>query len=253
MEGKMIRAIIIDDEPKSRETITEMLSLYCKNVQVVAQAEDVKSGIQQIKSHNPDLILLDIKMPDGTGFDLLRQISRINFKIIFITAYEEYAIKAFKFSALDYILKPIDPSELVTAIERSDLLIEKDNINLKLDAFLNNFQNGNRREEKRIILKTSDSIHLVDISDIIRCESDRNYTQFFLRDGEKILVSKSIKEYTELLEDYGFFRVHQSHMANLYHLKRYDKEDCICIMSDNSRVPVSYRKKEDLMKQFKYL
>lgn len=244
----MIRSLIIDDEVKSRETIIEMMRLYCGNVSVIGQAGDVSSGLEAIRTLSPELVFLDIKMPDGTGFDLLNQLPKIDFKVIFITAYEEYAIKAFKFSALDYILKPIDPNELITAIEKTEKSLEKDNLNLKLNTFLTNLDSA--KEEKKIILKTADSINLVNVNEIIRCESDRNYTQFFMLSGERIMVSKSLKEFVDLLQEYNFFRIHQSHMINIGHIRRYDREESNCIMSDSSIVPVSCRKKDQLLNIF---
>ncbi len=249
----MTRTIIIDDEIKARETIVEMMKIYCKNVIIVAQAQDVKSGISAIKQYKPDLILLDIKLPDGSGFDLLKKLDIIDFKIIFITAYEQYAIKAFRFSALDYLLKPIDPEELINAVEKVDKSIGNDNLNLKLDAFLSNIPNISK-EVKKIVLKTSDNIYLVDVQDIIRCESDRNYTMFYLVNGEKIIVSRTLKEFDELLNKYNFFRVHQSHIINLRYVVRYEKRNKNCVvMKDNSKIPVSFRKKNELLKIFKTL
>lgn len=247
----MIKTIIIDDEPRARDTIADILELYCKNVNVIAQAEDVKSGIKTISQNKPDVVLLDIKMPDGTGFDLLKQLDVIDFKVIFITAYEEYAIKAFKFSALDYILKPIDPDELIKAIEKAEQSFHQENTKLKLDAFYSNIENISK-EVKKIVLKTFDSIHLVNVQDIIRCEADRNYTQFFFNDGEKLLVSKTLKEFDEILNEYGFFRAHQSHLVNMAYVKRYEKKGGgYLVMKDNSSITVSFRKKEQLLKLFK--
>jgi len=245
----MLKVIIIDDEAKSRGTIKEMLNIYCHGIEIVAQADSVKTGISAIKQYNPDLILLDIRMPDGTGFDLLRQIGLISFKVIFITAYEEYAIKAFKFSALDYILKPIDPDELMDAIDKSKKIIANDNLNLRLNSFFENLDTP--KEAKKIALKSMDSISLVEVDDIIRCESDKNYTIFHMIDGETILAIKTLKDFMDILEDYGFYRVHQSHIINLCHVKRFLKDETVCVMKDNSKVPVSFRKREEIMQLFK--
>ncbi|MBL4715008.1 response regulator transcription factor [Bacteroidales bacterium AH-315-I05] len=244
----MISTIIIDDEQKSRETIADILDLYCKDVSVVAQAEDVKSGLNAIAQYKPDVILLDVKMPDGTGFDLLQQLDTIDFKVIFITGYEEYAIKALKFSALDYILKPVDPDELTTALNKAEHSLERENISLKLNAFVTNIGNI-VKEVKKIVLKTADNIYVINVQDIIRCKSDRNYTQFYFNDGKKLLVSRTLKEYDDLLNGYSFFRVHQSHLINLNYIDHYAKGDGgFVFMKDGSSVAVSFRKKEQLLK-----
>jgi two-component system, LytTR family, response regulator len=244
----MITTIIIDDEIKSRETIRELLRIYCANVEVVAQAGDVKSGILAIRKYNPDLVLLDIRMPDGTGFDLLRQMPGLESKIVFITAYEEYAIKAFKFSALDYVLKPIDPDELKAAIDKADMYIEKENISDRISTFFQHYDNETPTQKKQIALRNAESIYRVAIDDIVSYEADKNYTLFHLSNGEKILVSHSMKEYDDLLLNMSFMRLHQSYTINLKHLKRFDKDSSEVVMSDNSKIPVSHRRKEELMR-----
>jgi len=249
----MIKTIVIDDELKARETILNMLATYCTDVKVIATADSVKEGVKVLKSHQPDLVLLDIKMADGTGFDLLRKLKNIDFLVIFITAFEEFAIRAIKFSAIDYILKPLDPDELVNAVHKAKGVLNKDNMSVKLEALYENLDMLGSNT-KKIVLKTTDSVHIVNLRDIVRCESEKNYTHFFTVENEKITVSKTLKEYNELLNDYKFYRVHQSHLINLAHVKRYDKkEGGFLIMDDNSSVPVSFRKKEDLMKLFKSL
>lgn len=247
----MIRTIVIDDENKARETIVNMLGMYCKEVEVIAEASDVQSGYDAIRKHQPDLILLDIKMPDGTGFDLLRKFLNVDFNVIFITAYEEFAIRAFKFSALDYLLKPIDPDELMSAVNKAQDKMKSEDLTLKIQTLFENVDHLSNRE-KKIVLKTSSNVHVVNLYDIVRCQSDKNYTHFFTVEGEKIVVSKTLKEYDELLRSFGFFRVHQSHLINLSFVKRFDKsEGGFLVMKDDSKVPVSFRKKDDLMKLFK--
>lgn len=249
----MIKTIIIDDEVKARDTIQHMLAAYCPEIEVIDTAGSVKEGKKVLIAKKPDLVFLDIKMGDGTGFDLLRALDNIDFFIIFVTAFEEFAIRAIKFSALDYILKPIDPDELVSAVEKARGKIVKESMDVKLEALYENldvFASNN----KKIVLKTTGSVHLVKLKDIIRCESEKNYTHFFTMDQEKITVSKTLKEFNELLTEFSFYRVHQSHLINLAHVKRYEKNDGgYLVMDDNSSVPVSFRKKEDLMKLFKSL
>ncbi len=242
----MLSIVVIDDEPKARETIINILGLCPIEISIVGEAEDVKSGYDIISRKNPDLILLDINLPDGTGFDILKKFDKMRFKIIFITAHEEHAIKAFKFSALDYILKPVTAGELIGAIEKAADTIHKEETELKFSAFLSNLD-----KIKKIVLKTAESLHIINIEDIIRCEADINYTTFYLKSGEKLLVSKTLKEYAELLEHSDFYRTHQSHLVNLDHISRYDKmEGGHLVMIDESIVPVSTRKKEELFKVF---
>ncbi|HUX55179.1 MAG TPA: LytTR family DNA-binding domain-containing protein [Williamwhitmania sp.] len=249
----MLKTIIIDDEVMAREAIGNMVTLYCPNLELTATADGVATGYEAIKKHNPDLVLLDIKLTDGTGFDLLQMFESINFKFIFITAYEEYAIQAFKFSALDYLLKPIDPNDLIASVEKLNESIHKEDENLKLKAFMANIQ-GVTPELKKIVLKTAESIHLVNVKDIIRCESSSNYTLFFFTDNTKLLVSKTLKEFDEMLSPYGFFRAHQSHLINLNFLDRYDKaEGGTLILKDKSSIPLAVRKREQLMKIFENL
>lgn len=249
----MTRAVIIDDEIRSRETLREMLKLYCSEVEIVAEGEDVKSGLKAIRNHNPELVFLDIKMPDGSGFDLLRQLLPIDFKLIFITAYEEYAIKAFKFNAIDYITKPVDPDELKSAVSKVTMSISSENFDDRLKQMLNDYMKPMRADNKKVVLKTAEAIHVIDTDDIVRCESDSNYTRFYLNDGEKIIVSKSIKEYAEFLEGRNFFRVHHSHMINMNFLKRFKKDELFCVLKDNTEVPVSFRKRNELLKILKTL
>ena len=249
----MTRAIIIDDESRSRETLQEMLKLYCPNVEVVSEGMDVQSGVAAIRSHKPDLVFLDIKMPDGSGFDVLRQLMPINFKLVFITAYEEYAIKAFKFNAVDYITKPVDPDELQQAVEKATKTLDAENINGRLKQMLDDYSKPNTSENRKLILKTSEAIHILDTEDIVRCESDSNYTIFIMKNEEKIMLSKSIQEYADFLEDHDFFRVHQSHLINLNYLKRFKKDDLVCILKDNTEVSVSFRKRNELLRILKSL
>ncbi len=249
----MINTIVIDDEVKARETILNMLGTYCPELEVIGTAGSVKEGAKVLEELKPELVLLDIKMADGTGFDLLRKLEKVDFLVIFITAFEEFAIRAIKFSAIDYILKPLDPDELMNAVQKALTVISKENMSEKLDALYENLDNINTNA-KKIVLKTTESVHIVNLKDIVRCESEKNYTHFYTVEDEKITVSKTLKEFNELLIDYKFFRVHQSHLINLAHVKRYEKQNGgFLIMDDNSNVPVSFRKKEDLMKLFKSL
>lgn len=243
----MIKALIVDDEKRARETIRNIIKLYCPQVEVAGEASDVRSAREAIAQHKPSLVLLDINMPGGTGFDLLGQFGADGPKVIFITAYQEYAVKAFRFSALDYILKPVNPDELVEAVRKASEVIGKESMDLKLQAFISNMENITR-EVKKIVLNTSDSIHVVNVPEIVRCQSDSNYTEFYLNNGKKILVSSTLKDFDEMLSSYRFFRAHQSHLVNIDYIERYEKkEGGYLVMKDKSTVPVSVRKKETLI------
>ncbi|HRP52301.1 MAG TPA: LytTR family DNA-binding domain-containing protein, partial [Fluviicola sp.] len=230
-----------DDGQRTRELIAKMIESVELDVQTFPIGENVKSGIQAINEVNPDLVFLDIQMPDGTGFDLLNALPSKNFDVIFITAHEEFAIKAIKFSALDYILKPVDPEELRAALERA-LMHKKDTPDLQFEALKLNIQPNQKR---RLVLKTQESVHLVDLDQIIRCEADRNYTSFFLTEGRKILVSRTLKDYETLLAGNKFLRVQQSHLINLDFVDRYDKGNGgSVVMKDGSEVPLSPAKRD---------
>jgi two-component system, LytTR family, response regulator len=242
----MLTVAVIDDEQKARETIITILGLSKTELQIIGEADSVSSGFRLITEKNPDLVLLDITLLDGTGFDLLRKFDKICFRVIFITAHEEYALKAFKFSALDYILKPLIAGDLLRAVEKANETKLHEETELKLSTFLSNLE-----KIRKIVLKTAESIHIIHIKNIIRCEADVNYTTFYLDNGEKLLVSRTLKDFAEMLEPSGFFRSHQSHLVNLDHLLRYDKADGgHLVMVDESIVPVSSRKKEELFALF---
>ncbi len=247
--GKMLRTIIIDDEAPMRHSLEMMLKSSCPNVKVVADADGVDTGIAAIRKFHPDLVFLDIQMGDGTGFDLLKQLEPIDFKLIFITAYNQYAVRAFKFSALDYLLKPVDPDELTEAVNKTEKLIVQ-SLRTQLDTLEDNL-NPADRSGKKIILRTFDNIHLVLTKDIVYCESDGNYTSFYLLNNNKILVSNRLKEYDEMLSDQGFFRVHKSFLINLLHIIRFEKaEGGSVVLTNEHKVPVASRKREQLLELF---
>ncbi len=238
----MKKALIIDDEQRTRELIAKMIDSFDLGITAIPAGENVKSGLLAIEEHKPDIVFLDIQMPDGTGFDLLKAIPNKNFEVIFITAHEEFAIKAIKFSALDYILKPIDPEELRGAVERALEGMNQQKETPQFEALQNNI---NPTQKKRLVLKTQESVHVVDLDHIIRCEADRNYTSFFLTEGKKILVSRTLKEYETLLTGHSFLRVQQSHLINLNFVERYDKGNGgSVVMKDGSEVPLSSAKRD---------
>jgi len=245
-----IKVVVVDDEQFARQSIITILVSKFNNIDVVGEAESVKDAVDIIKGKKPDLVFLDIDLTDGSGFDVVNFLKPISFQIIFVTAHQEYAIKAIKFSALDYILKPVSSFELEAAVNR--LLEDRtsENQQFKLDAFTHNMQETST-DKKKIVLKTSDSIHIIKVIDIRRCEADNNYTTFYIANGERIIVSKGLKEYDELLSGYGFFRVHQSHLINLSCISRFDKKDGgSLVLCDEAKIPVSQRKKQKLLDIF---
>lgn len=247
----MLSALIIDDEDRVRETLIHMLSAYCPNINVIGQADSVASGYEKIVAIKPDVVFLDVKMPDGSCFELLKKFDKVDFRFIIITAYEEYAIQSFKVSALDYLLKPLDSTDLINAVAKLTKVISNEETNLKLNTLLSN-SDGGKNDSKKIVLKTLEGIFVVDSDDIIRCESHNNYTTFHLKDKSTILVSKTLKEYEELLVPLSFFRCHQTHLVNIKHINKYTKyPNTILEMADGSNIPISARKKEAVEKLFR--
>jgi len=241
----VIRAIIIDDDQFVREQVSQTVRSFCPNVSIVAFAEDVKSGVAAINEHEPDLVLLDIKMPDGSGFDLINHFDKPDFKVIIVSGYMEYAIKGYKFGIIDYILKPFDKEELTLAINKADDLIRYEE-KMQFKALEDNIKILSKTH--KIILKTSEHVHLINTDDIIRIEADGNYSTFFIQDGRKIVVSKAISEYEKSLIDKGFHRIHKSHIVNINKLSYFDKTDGgDVVMNDGSKVPVATRKREMLL------
>jgi len=245
----MIRAIIIDDEPDIREINRRLISDNFCDIEIVGEADSVDSGVELIQNEQPQLILLDIDIKGGTGFHILQKVHPYNFAIIFITAFNEFAIKAIKFSALDYILKPVNEVEFCTAIKNAIESIESKQIETQVNNFFEHYEK--KTQTKKIVLKTSDSIHLVDISDIMYCISDNSYTTFYIKNKKEIIVSKSIKEFESLLSVYNFFRPHQSYLVNLHYIDKITKTDGGSIVLNNKKeIPVSHRRKQALLEIF---
>ncbi|MBN1338408.1 MAG: response regulator transcription factor [Bacteroidales bacterium] len=242
----MIKAIIVEDEKKSRETLSGLLKLYCKDLQVVAEADGVYSGIEIICEYKPDVVFLDIQMPDGSGFKLLERTRDLEFEVIFTTAYDQFAIKAIKYSALDYLLKPIFPDDLLSAVEKLRKKLGSKRTKEGIDALLHNLKKP-ESDPPRIVLSTAEKLHVVATDDILRCESDNYYTVFYFTNGKKLMVSKTLKENEELLSEHNFVRPHKSHLVNLKYVRGMSKTDGASIlMSDGSEVPVSRRKRDKI-------
>jgi two-component system LytT family response regulator len=247
----MIKAIIIDDIEQARITLKKDLQVYTPDITVIGEASGVVEGAKLLKILVPDILFLDIQMQDGSGFDLLDILKDIPFKIIFITASDAHAIKAFRYAAIDYLLKPVDPDELVAAVDKFRNQKLNENEKYKL---LNESLKNNRKQHERLALHTQDKIHIVNISDIIRCESNVNYTEFSFNTSKKLLVTKTLKDFEDLLSDQGFFRVHQSHLVNTKYIKEFVKtEGGYLLMNDGSNVPVSTRKRAEVVKMLEEL
>ncbi len=246
----MIKALIIDDEKSSRDTLRGFLENYCEEIQVIDEAASAEQGIEQIKKWEPQLVFLDIELPLGSGFDLLEACKHANFDVIFTTAHDQYALQAIKVCALDYLLKPINATDLVAAVAKIRQRNLSGTIQPQIGAFVENISNLNK-QLSNMVLPTLDGFMVVKIADIIRCEAEKNYTNFIFANNEKILVSKTLKDFDELLHDMDFIRVHQSHLINASHVQRYIKGSGGYVkMSDDSIIEVSRRKKELLMERF---
>jgi two-component system LytT family response regulator len=245
---KKTKAIVIDDEKSARETLISLLTKFFPFVEVVAQASSIEDGIKVINENEKDLVFLDIELPFGDSFDILDNIEEIDFHVIFITAHNQYALEAFKFSAIDYLLKPLKIKDLKSALDKFDKHVSSKSENKeKVKVLINNLNN----QIVKMVLPTINGFNVVEISSILRCEGDRNYTNFIFENGEKILVSKTMKEFEELLSNHGFFRVHQSYIINISHIKKYFRGQGGEIeMSDGKVLPVSRSKKDEFLKIF---
>lgn len=239
----MIRALIVEDEKASRDALRAMLARYCGEVDVIGEAEGVRKGIQMIREKKPDVVFLDIQMPDGSGFRLLEETRDERFEVIFTTAFDQFGIRAIKYSALDYLLKPIDADELIQAVNK----LKKQEFRLRasqhIDALLENLKHP--EEAQKIVLSTAERIYVVDVDEIIRCESDNYYTRFFFLSNKPLLISKTLKEHEALLAEHHFIRPHKSHLVNVKYIKQYSRSaGGVLILDDGSEIPVSRRKRE---------
>jgi two-component system, LytTR family, response regulator len=241
-----MRALVIDNESEIRKSVVDLIAAFCPDISEVSEATSVESGIIKLAEYKPDVLFLDVELGDGTGMDLLERIGKVDFPIIFITAHNKYAVDAFRFSAIDFLLKPIDPEELMRSVER---VKSQNNVRLSEQLqVLKDIISNTLSHEKKIVLRDNASIYFVKLADIIRCESDRSYTTFVLIDGKRIVVSKGIKDYEEILEPSGFIRTHQSHLVNVSKIVRFDKIDGgTLVMENEDRVPVSQRKKDEVI------
>ncbi|HET6724001.1 MAG TPA: LytTR family DNA-binding domain-containing protein [Chitinophagaceae bacterium] len=245
----MIRAVIIDDEKDSIDTLKWKLENYCPEVSVISSFEKPAEGVSYLKKNPVDLLFLDIEMPMLTGFDVLEELGRdISFDIIFITAYDNFGIQAVKFSALDYLLKPVQNKELKEAIDKHLKKSQQKIPSEQIDLLLNNVQAERKGKRGRIALASKESIEFVDPNDIVVCEANSNYTNVYLVEGRKRVISKTLKEFEEMLMQFDFFRPHNSHLINLARVKEFIRGDGgYLVMENKMKIPVSKNKKEELM------
>lgn len=245
----MIKTVIIEDEQKSREMLAGIIQKNCPQLNIVGLAKNVNEGVEIIKKENPELVFLDISMPDGSGFDLLEKVQGHKFELIFATASDQHAIRAIKYSACDYLLKPIDIEELKNAVEK---VAQKKNASPNMENlnFLIQQLKKNDDSFQKITLPTGNAYEIVNIKDIIRCEADGSYTTFFLTDKRKLMISAGLKHYEELLPESEFIRVHHHHLINMNHVVRFLKEDGgYAVMSDGTKIEISRRKKDTFMEK----
>lgn len=241
-----IKALIVDDELNNRENLHALLKQYCKDVEVIGLADSVDSAFKIVKSEHPDLVFLDIRMPEKDGFKLLESLKDVNFEVIIVTAYNQYAIQAIKFCAVDYLLKPIDIVELGQAVDQVALRIKQKQENERLKQLINHMHLKNA--PLKIGLASQNRVDFVEISRIIRCEADNNYTHVFMERQQKKTISKTLKEFEDLLGDHGFIRLHQSHLVNALHIQSYQRSDGGNVhMSDGSIVPISRARKDEIL------
>ena len=248
--AEKLKAVIVEDEQASRETLRRYLEKYCPQVEVMGEGASVKEGIAQIMQHRPDIVFLDVEMPYGNAFDLLEQVGDVDFEAIFVTAYSHYAMKALNFSAVYYILKPIDIDELITAVERAGEARKSNTDGFKTRILVENLQ-IQQNQQRKVVLPVLDGFEVVRVKDIIRCQGNGNFTDFHLTDGSKRVICRTLKFYDELLTDCDFMRVHRSHLVNLQYVTGYKKgKGGQLNMSDGSVVEVAPGRKADLLERF---
>lgn len=244
----MYKAILIDDEDKVRHVLKIKLEKYCPEIIIVDEASDSVEAYQKILKHNPDLIFLDISLPNETGFDILNKFDKITFETIFVTGYNEYALEALKVSAVDYVLKPVQNDVLKNAVQKAIKRIDEKHDLENYTVLKHNLQNIHDQNAK-IAIPGNDYYNFVVVNNIIRCEGWQKYTKVYLVSGEEILSSYNIGVFKDLLEPYGFYSTHKSHMVNNEHIVKYLKEGSV-VMSDDSVVPIARRRKDEFLELF---
>jgi len=246
--SNLIQAIIVDDEDNSLEALAILLQKYCPDVQIIGSAQTVASAIELIDNVKPELVFLDIALPDGQGFEVLEEVGYTGFEVIFTTAYDQYALKAFDFSALDYLLKPISAEKLQQAVERFEKIRKDENYVDRVSVLKDSLANHN----ERIILSSMDGFDVYKISDIVRCEANGSYTTFYIKGGVRIITSKTLNNFERLLADLSFVRVHSKHLINLEYVKKYiSGRGGYIVFEDGTQVDVSERKKKEFIMRMK--
>jgi two-component system, LytTR family, response regulator len=252
MNNNMCTAILIDDERNALDVLEMQLKQYCTGVTILAKCDSGEKGIEAIRKLSPALVFLDVEMPYLNGFEVLEQTSSLAYQVIFTTAYDQFAIKAFKYSAIDYLLKPIDIVELQQAVKKAQQSSDADSLDCKLKRLLNQIQP--QKLTNKIALPIGEAFQFVEPNEIIRCESESNYTHIFLTNGKKITLAKTLKEVEENIQGSPFYRIHQSHLINMNHIVKFTKGDgAYVVMNDGTLVTVSRQKKEAFMETFKRL
>jgi two-component system LytT family response regulator len=242
---KKFTSIVVDDIPEALNMLSNDIEKNHPEIEIIGKATSVIEAAKLLQKKHPDILFLDIMLGDGTAFDILEIVPNLQSKIIFVTASDEYAIKAFKFAAIDYILKPYSNEDLANSIKKAKVYIQPNKE--QLSVLQESIRNPNRISQK-ISLHTSEKIIIVQLSEIIRCKSDNNYTTFHLENGQKILVSKTLKYYADMLKEHEFIRVHQSHLINTKYIKEFIKSDGgYLILKDKSNIPVSIRKRNEVI------
>ncbi len=244
-----INCLIVEDDKRSGEIVKTTITNSFDQIKVVGIAENLQSARAKIQEYQPQLLILDVNLPDGTVFDLLNSLDVVDFKIVFTTAYSKYAVEAFRFSALDFLLKPHTPDDLIRTINKALKSFKQDSYLLQLEAFKHNVDIENNNSRK-LILKNNEAVHLLDVEQIIYVKADNNYSVFYIEDGREIMVSKSLKVYDQKLSNYGFFRIHQSHLVNQKYIVAFNKRDETLTLSKNIILPVSQSKRRQLLTYF---
>ncbi len=244
----MLRIAIVEDEKKIAEAMEAIIKEVAPDCMIVGKADSIESGIKLFSSTEVDFAFFDVELKDGLSFELLQQLKNVNFQLVFVTAHSHYAIDAFRFSALDYIVKPVDKESVLRAINRGkNNIAQKTSENIQL--LLENLNKNNAN--KKIILQTAETNHYVEIKDIVRCEAENNYCNIILNQGNKILVSRPLKEYEQLLPCTDFFRIHQSHLVNLNYISQIKKRMCQVVLSTGDMIPLASRRKDELISLMK--
>ncbi len=248
----MITAIIVDDEVRGIGTLKKLLEEYCRNIQIIATCKDAEDAKDKIETLCPQLVFLDISLPDKNSFELLTELETINFEIIFVTAYNDFVLQAFQYSAVDYLMKPIDEDLLVESVKRASSRIYNKEIHTNTSALLHNLTKTNNPQEMKLCITSVKGFQIIDLKDILYCEGSSSYTNFYFTSGSTVCTAKTIHEYEDLLQDSGFMRIHKSYLVNLLHVKEYLRgEGGSVVLSNKKELEVSRRKKEEFLRKMK--